>query len=306
MKVFITGGTGFVGTHLMQQLTGQGYLVTLLTRSIRPGRTLPSRAVYLEGDPTNPGPWQDEVASHEIIVNLAGASIFSRWTESYKKAIYDSRIRTTRNVVAALAPRKGQETVLLNASAVGYYGFHEDQELDEETPPGNDFLAVLARDWENEAKKASEFGVRVVLCRFGIVMGEKGGALDQMVPIFKKGLGAPLGSGEQWFSWIHQQDLSAALLFLIDRKEFSGPVNCTSPYPVRNRELTKILGEVLGKPTFMPAVPGFMLRIIIGEFGNVLLKGQRVLPKKLLTLGYSFRFPLLKEALSDLLKKTVI
>lgn len=304
MKVFITGGTGFVGTHLMQQLTGQGYQVTLLTRSIKPGRTLPSGAVYLEGDPTRPGLWQNEVASHEIIVNLAGASIFHRWTEDYKKSLLESRIQTTRNLVDALSPRKGQETVLLNASAIGYYGFHQDEDLDEETPPGDDFLATLARNWENEAEKAVEFGVRVVLCRFGIVLGEKGGALDQMVPIFKKGLGSPLGSGEQWFSWIHQQDLSAVLLFLINRKEFSGPVNCTSPYPVRNRELTKILGEVLGKPTFMPAVPGFMLRIIMGEFGNVLLKGQRVLPKKLLTLGYSFRFPLLKDALSDLLKKT--
>ena len=303
MKIFITGGTGFVGSHLTRQLTGQGHQVTLLTRSIKPGRPLPPGAAFLEGDPTRPGPWQKEVASQEVVINLAGASIFHRWTDDYKKSLLDSRIRTTRNVVAALSPRKGQETVLLNASAVGYYGFHQDEELDEEAPPGDDFLATLARDWENEAKKAADAGVRVILCRFGIVMGEKGGALDQMVPIFKKGLGSPLGSGEQWFSWIHQQDLTAALLFLINRKAFSGPVNCTSPFPVRNRELTKILGEVLGKPTFMPAVPGFMLKIIMGEFGNVLLKGQRVLPKKLLSLGYSFQFPLLKDALINLLKK---
>jgi uncharacterized protein len=303
MKIFITGGTGFVGSHLTRQLTGQGHQVTLLTRSIKPGRPLPPGAAFLEGDPTGPGLWQKEVASQEVIINLAGASIFHRWTDDYKKSLLDSRIQTTRNVVAALSPRKGQETVLLNASAVGYYGFHQDEELDEEAPPGDDFLATMAREWENEAKKATDFGVRVILCRFGIVMGEKGGALDQMIPIFKRGLGSPLGSGEQWFSWIHQQDLTAALLFLIDRKEVSGAVNCTSPFPVRNKELTKILGEVLGKPTFMPAVPGFMLKIIMGEFGNVLLKGQRVLPKKLLSLGYSFQFPLLKEALTNLLKK---
>lgn len=303
MKVFITGGTGFVGTHLTGQLTGQGHQVTLLTRSIKPGRSLPPGAAYLEGDPTKPGPWQNEVASYEIVINLAGASIFHRWNDDTKKSIYDSRIRTTRNIVTALSPRKGQETVLLNASAVGYYGFHEDEELNEEAPPGDDFLAVLARDWEYEAKKATDTGVRVILCRFGIVLGEKGGALDQMVPLFKKGLGSPLGSGEQWVSWIHQQDLSNALLFLTDRKGFSGPANCTSPFPVRNKELTKILGAVLGKPTFMPAVPGFMLKIIMGEFGNVLLKGQRVLPKKLLSLNYSFQFPLLKDALADLLKK---
>jgi uncharacterized protein (TIGR01777 family) len=303
MKVFITGGTGFVGTHLTKQLTGQGHVVTLLTRSVKPGRSLPSGAAYLEADPTRPGPWQEEAAVHDIIVNLAGASIFNRWTDAYKKSLYDSRIRTTRNVVAALSPRKGLETVLLNASAVGYYGFRQDEELDEESPPGDDFLAVLSRDWENEAEKAADSGVRVVRCRFGIVLGEKGGALEQMVPVFKRGLGAPLGGGRQWFSWIHQQDLSSILLFLIGQKGISGPVNCTSPFPVRNRELTKILGEVLNKPTFMPSVPGFMLRIIMGEFGNVLLKGQRVLPKKLLSLGYPFQFPHLKEALSNLLKK---
>lgn len=145
MKIFITGGTGFVGSHLTRQLTGQSHQVTLLTRSIKPGRPLPPGAAYLEGDSTGPGLWQKEVASQEVVINLAGASIFHRWTDDDKKSLYDSRIRTTRNVVAALSPRKGQETVLLNASAVGYYGFHEDEELDEEVPPGDDFLATLAR-----------------------------------------------------------------------------------------------------------------------------------------------------------------
>ena len=303
MKIFITGGTGFVGTHLTQQLTRQGDQVTLLTRALRPGRSLPSGAAYLEGDPTRPGPWQNEAASHEIIINLAGASIFHRWTDEYKKSLLESRILTTRNLVAALSLRKGQETVLLNASAVGYYGFHQDEELYEDTPPGNDFLAGLARDWEIEAGRAADFGVRVVLCRFGIVMGDKGGALDQIVPLFKKGLGSPLGSGTQWFSWIHQQDLSAILLFLINQKGLSGPLNCTSPHPVRNRELTKILGEVLGKPTFLPSIPAFMIKLIMGEFGNVLLKGQRVLPQKLLSSGYPFQFPIIKDALNNLLTK---
>ncbi len=303
MKVFITGGTGLVGSHLTGQLTGQGHQVTLLTRTIKPGRSLPEGAAYLEADPTRPGPWQREVASHEVIINLAGASIFHRWTEEYKRSLLDSRLQTTRNVVEGLSLRKGQETVLLNASAVGYYGFHQDEELVEETLSGDDFLATLARDWEHEAAKAADFGVRVIRCRFGIVLGDKGGALDQMIPLFKKGLGSPLGSGRQWFFWIHQQDLSAVLLFLIEQKGFSGPVNCTSPHPVRNRELTKILAAVLNKPTFLPAIPGFMLKLIMGEFGNVLLKGQRVLPQKLLSLGYSFRFPFIREALGDLLKK---
>jgi uncharacterized protein len=303
MNIFITGGTGFVGSHLTKQLSGQGHRVTLLTRSLKPGSPLPQGAVYLEGDPTRPGPWQEEVGSHEAVVNLAGASIFHRWNEDYKKSLLESRMLTTRNVVSALSRRKSRETVLLNASAVGYYGFHLDEELVEEDPSGDDFLAVLARDWEQEAAKAADWGVRVICCRFGIVLGDKGGALDQMVPWFKKGLGSPLGSGRQWFSWIHQQDLTAVLLFLIGQKGFSGAVNCTSPHPVRNAELTKILGEVLGKPTFLPAVPGFMLKIIMGEFGDVLLRGQKVLPQKLLSLGYSFRFPFIKDALNDLLNK---
>lgn len=302
MKVFITGGTGFVGTHLTRKLTDQGHQVTLLTRSLKPGRPLPSGALTLEGDPTRPGPWQKAVAGHEVIINLAGASIFHRWTEEYKKSLIDSRVLTTRNLVEALSQPKGLEAVLINASAVGYYGFHQDEELFEDSPPGDDFLATLALAWEKEAVKASNAGIRVVLCRFGIVLGDKGGALDQMVPLFKRGLGSPLGNGSQWVSWIHQQDLSDLLLFLIHQKDLSGPVNGTSPNPVRNRELTKVLGEVLGKPTFLPGVPGFMLKLIVGEFGNVLLKGQRVLPQKLLSLGFSFRFPLLKDALRDLLE----
>jgi uncharacterized protein (TIGR01777 family) len=305
MKVFITGGTGFIGTHLTGKLAEQGFQVTLLTRSIKPGRFLPRGAAYLEGDPTRPGPWQDEAANHEIFINLAGASIFHRWTDEYKMTLRESRIQTTRNLVQSLALEKGREKVLISTSAVGYYGFHLDEELDEETPPGNDFLALLARDWEQEAQKAADSGVRVIRTRFGIVLGEKGGALDQMVFLFNKGLGSRLGSGQQWFSWIHQQDLSDVLLFLINQKGLSGPVNCTSPFPVQNRELTRILGEVLRKPIFLPPVPGFILRLIMGEFGNVLLKGQRVLPRKLMSLGYSFRFPGIKEALNDLLKKPI-
>jgi uncharacterized protein len=304
MKVLITGGTGFVGTHLTRNLTAEGHQVTLLTRSIKPGRFLPRGASYIEGDPTRSGPWQDAVPSHEAFINLAGASIFSRWTDEYKKAMRDSRLLTTRNLVEALSGRKGQETVLISTSAIGYYGFHGDEELTEEDPPGNDFLASLCRDWEAEAKKAEDHGVRVIRCRFGIVLGDKGGALDKMLPLFKWNLGSPLGGGDQWFSWIHQEDLSRVLLFLISRDQASGSINCTAPQPVRNRELTRILAEALHKSAFLPPVPGFMLKLVMGEFGNVLLKGQRVLPKKLLSLGFQFQFPNIKGALENILRKS--
>ena len=184
---------------------------------------------------------------------------------------------------------------------MGYYGFHEDEVLDESSPSGDGFLAALSREWESAALKAKDNGVQVTLMRFGIVLGKRGGALQQMIPAFKWWMGSPLGSGKQWFSWIHEQDLVDIFLYLIKEKRISDAVNCTAPNPVTNRELTQVLGEALGKPTFMPAVPGFVMSLILGEFGSVLLKGQRVAPKKLLDSGFRFSFPDLKSALKDLL-----
>lgn len=302
MSVFMTGGTGFVGSTLTQKLIQKGHRVTLLTRKIKEDRAVPKGVRMLEGDPAKPGPWQDRVADHDIIINLAGASIFSRWTEAEKKRIRDSRILTTRHLVQALTARQGKKTALLSTSAVGYYGFCGDEALDEESHSGDDFLATLSRDWEREALKAESLGVRVVLCRFGIVLGKKGGALGEMVPIFKKGLGSALGSGMQWFSWIHEQDLIRIFLFLMERDDFKGPFNCTAPDPVRNKDLTKALAGALGKPAFMPAVPAFIIRMVKGEFGSVLLKGQKVIPEKLLKAGFQFQYPRLQGALENLLQ----
>ncbi|MDP6178379.1 MAG: TIGR01777 family oxidoreductase [Desulfatiglandales bacterium] len=301
MKIFMTGGTGFVGTTLTKRLTQKGHRVTLLTRDTSKNRHLPKGASYLEANPTEQGTWQERVGEHEVIINLAGASIFRRWTESSKNAIWNSRILTTQNLVAALSARKCRETLFLSTSAVGYYGFYGDEELDEESQPGDDFLASLSKAWESSALNAEESGVNVVLLRFGIVLGKNGGALRQMVPIFNWCMGSPLGSGKQWFSWIHEEDLANIYLYLLERKDISGPINCMAPNPVRNEEMTKILGEVLGSPTFMPAVPGFIIKIIMGEFGSILLKGRRVLPKRILNMGFCFRFPEMREAFQDLL-----
>jgi len=304
MKIFMTGGTGFVGTFLCNRLTAEGHKVTLLTRTIREDRPLPQGAAYLEGNPIEKGSWQDAVADHEAIINLAGASIFRRWTKSAKNEIWESRIRTTQNLSEAMATRKGKDTLFLSTSAVGYYGFHEDEELDEASQGGDDFLASLSKEWESLALKAGESGATVMTLRFGIILGEEGGALKQMIPLFKKYLGSPLGSGNQWFSWIHIGDLAGIYSYLLEKRDISGPVNCTAPNPVRNRDLTKILGEVLGKPTFMPAVPAFMMKLIMGEFGSILLKGQKVVPRKLLDKGFRFNFPEIKGALQDLLGRT--
>ena len=300
MRVFMTGGTGFVGSTLTKNLIGQGHVVTLLTRKIRKNRPVPPGVSMVEGNPTEPGPWQEKVADHEVIVNLAGASIFRRWTRDDKRLIRNSRIQTTENLVKAIKGRNGVKTTLLTTSAVGYYGFHGDEALDENSPPGNDFLASVCREWEASALKAQPLGARVVLCRFGIVLGGNGGALGEMIPIFKKGLGSPLGSGKQWLSWIHQQDLVRIFLFLMEREDLSGPFNCAAPEPVRNKDLTRILGKVLGRPTFMPSVPGFVIRMVKGEFGSVLLKGQKVIPEKLLKAGFQFKYPDMLIALKDL------
>ena len=301
MKILMTGGTGFVGTTLARELTAKGHSVTVLMRKVESGVSLPPGANSLEGDPTIRGAWQERVPEHEAFINLAGASIFTRWTDDAKRAIRESRILTTRNLVEAMAPRKGKETHLFSTSGAGYYGYHEDEELSEESPPGTDFLATLSREWEAEAVKATEHGVRVVLCRFGIVMGRNGGMLGEIVPIFRMFLGANLGSGNQWLSWVHETDLARIFLFLLENRGLEGPLNCTAPEPVRNSEFTETLGKVLGVPTFLPPVPGFMLRLIKGEFGGVILKGQRVLPRRLLAEGFHFRYPTLKEALTEIL-----
>ncbi len=301
MKILMTGGTGFVGSRLTRALCEAGHSVTVLTRSIRPGRELPPGAVFLEADPVVPGPWQEKVPEHDVLINLAGASIFTRWTSKAKENIKESRLRTTRNLAEALERfGPGSQVRLLSTSAVGYYGFTGDEVLNEDSPGGDDFLASITQQWEQEAYRARRSGAEVAILRFGVVLGGNEGALAKMIPLFKKYLGGPLGSGDQWFSWIHIQDLVAVYLFLIDRPDIDGTLNCTAPGAVRNRELTRALAEALGKPAFMPPVPGFLIRMVLGEFGNVLLKGQRVIPERLTAEGFEFRYPAIEKALSDL------
>ncbi|MFC1823484.1 TIGR01777 family oxidoreductase [Thermodesulfobacteriota bacterium] len=302
MKIFMTGGTGFIGSKLTKALSGEGHQVTVLTRKIREDRAPEPNILYMEGNPAEQGMWQEKVAAeYDTVINLAGASIFRRWTKSAKRAIRDSRILTTQNLVEALAARKQRETLLINTSAVGYYGFRGEENLDEESSSGKDFLADIVREWEAAAMKAEDFGVRVILLRLGIVLGRDGGALNKMVTPYKWWVGSPLGSGKQWLSWIHERDLAAVYLYLLKQGNIAGPINCLAPYPVRNSEMSQILAEELEKPRIMPAVPGFLIKTILGEFGSVLLEGQNAAPKKLLDLGFRFQFPEIKAALHDLL-----
>ncbi|MBN2232699.1 MAG: TIGR01777 family oxidoreductase [Deltaproteobacteria bacterium] len=301
MRAFITGGTGFIGRTLTGHLAAAGWEVTLLTRTLRPPKNLPDGVRYLEGDPNLPGPWQEAVRGHNLIINLAGANIFTRWTSEQRRLIYDSRIKTTRNLVDALAAGPLPDTVLISTSATGYYGYHGNETVTEEAPPGNDFLARLAVDWETRALQAEKFGVRTVICRFGVVLGRRGGALAKLLPVFRAGFGAPLGSGRQWFPWIHEADLAGILLFLTRQPEVRGVVNCVGPEPVTNREFTVMLNRLLERPTIFPGVPGFLLRLALGEVAGVVLHGQRISARRLLDLGYHFRYATVEEALRALL-----
>jgi len=301
MEVLITGGLGFVGTQLSIRLLERGHQVTVVDRSPEPGAHTPQQVKYLSADTTVQGPWQDEVARQDAVINLAGASIFRRWDPKTKQLISDSRVLTTGNIVEAISHDKGAR-VLCSTSAVGYYGFRGDEALSEGDSPGTDFLSQVCIDWEDEAKKAAKKGARVVVTRFGIVLGKTGGALGQMIPAFKKFAGGPLGSGKQWFSWIHMADLVEAFMFVFDNQDIHGPVNFCSPNPIRNKDLAKALGATLSRPSFVKT-PAFMLRLVLGEFGSVLLEGQRVFPTKLLDHGFRFHHPEIKGALEDILGK---
>ena len=289
MKVFMTGGTGFVGTYLSRELAQAGHAITILSRRAQPPAPSQAGISCLTGDPTQEGPWMAAVPEHDWIINLAGASIFSRWSEAQKKEIFESRVRTTRNLVAALAAGDRRQ-LFCSTSAVGYYGPRGEEELTEDSPPDAGFLGELARLWEAEALQAQDLGVRVVVTRFGVVLGRDGGALGQMVPLFRKFLGGPIGSGVQWFSWIHQADHARAFRFIQENPEISGPVNLTAPNPVRNRDLARALGRALHRPSFMPT-PEFMLRLILGEFADTLLTGQKVLPQAIAGCGLYLQLP---------------
>jgi uncharacterized protein (TIGR01777 family) len=297
MNVFITGGLGFVGRNLSKFLLQKGNRVTAVGSRKNPALIDHPDFRYISADTTQTGAWQQELGDQQVIINLAGKSIFTRWTKKSKKQIIDSRILTTRNLIGALPA--GSPMVLCSTSAVGYYGSSGDDVLTEEAAPGDDFLAGVGKNWEQEALKAQTKGIRVVLTRFGIVLDRDGGAMAKMVPAFRFFLGGPLGSGEQWFPWIHMHDLLSAYKWVIENSEVSGPVNFCAPQPVRNRELVKKLGIALNRPAFMPA-PAFMIKLLLGEFGESLLNSQRAIPAKLQKIGFKFRYADMDSALREI------
>ena len=300
-NVLVTGGTGFIGTRVCTALHEQGDTVRVLSRNPTRAQTKLkwAREVYGWTPETEKLP-SEAMSDVKAVVHLAGETIAGRWNSEKKRRIRDSRILSTRNLVASLGAADTKPDVLVCASAIGYYGASGDEHLTEVSPAGTDFLAQVCQEWETEAQKAIEFGIRVVMVRIGLVLGLGGGLLAQILLPFKMGVGGVLGSGRQWMSWIHVDDVVGILLHALENDEIRGPLNATAPAPVRNTEFTKTLGTVLRRPTLLP-VPIFGLKLMMGEFADFVVLSQNVLPEKTEVSGYEFRHRTLEAALSDLL-----
>ena len=305
MKIAITGATGLVGSRLVAQLKQQGHQILVFTRNpskaqkVFPASAFPNLEV-VQYTPQESGAWQQRVSGCGAVINLAGEPIAQRWSSQQKKAIMESRQIGTKKLVEAIAIADQKPQVLVSGSAVGYYGTSGTTSFDESNDSGQDFLAQVCQNWEAEAQKVTEFGVRLVILRIGIVLAN-GGALGKMLGPFKMFAGGPIGSGQQWFSWIHRDDLVKLIIQAVEQENMSGVYNATAPNPVRMSKLCQTLGEVLNRPSWLP-VPDFVLEILLGDGAIVVLEGQRVLPKKTQASGFSFQYPDLKPALAEIVK----
>ncbi|PID40136.1 MAG: TIGR01777 family protein [Proteobacteria bacterium] len=296
MNIVVAGASGFVGSALARSLLVEGHRVTGLGTSARHPMESESGFNWISADTIRGGAWQEAVRDADAVVNLTGRTIFKRWTRRYKKVLLDSRVLTTRNIVEAM--RRGGQ-VLVSASAIGYYGDRGDEALDEMVPPGDDFLADLSVGWEHAALSAQNQGVRVAVMRFGVVLGNGGGALAQMLPVFRRFAGGPLGSGSQWFSWIHMTDLLNIVHYLLEDKAAVGVYNAVAPGTIRHKAFVRCLAKELNRPAVV-WTPAPALRLMLGEMAGVLLGSQKVHPKRLMDAGFEFRFSDAASALKDL------
>ncbi len=307
MRILMTGGTGQLGRPLATNLSEQGHEVIILSRSPEKKKGLLPTEVRLERwDARTTEGWGHLADGANVIINfvgesLAGTSFFpQRWTEERRRIIVDSREQAGQALVAAVEAASKKPDLLLQASAIGYYGANPEGDLTEESPPGSDFQSQVVVRWEASTAPLEDMGVRRVIMRTGIVLNRTEGALPRLLLPFKLFAGGPMGNGRQWYSWIHQEDLMRAIQFLMDEETASGPFNLTAPNPLTNRELASLIGKVMRRPSFIP-VPGFALRLAFGEVTTVVLDGQRVIPQGLNSLGFTFKFPEAEAALRDLL-----
>ena len=305
MKIAITGATGLVGSRLVAQLNQAGHSILVFTRNpskaqrVFPGSSF-SNLEIVQYTPQESGTWQQSISGCDAVVNLAGEPIAERWSPQQKRAIMDSRQLGTRKLVEAIAMAEQKPQVLVSGSAIGYYGTSENSAFDENSSSGTDFLAQVCQNWEQEAQKVTEYGVRLVILRIGIVLAN-GGALGKMIGPFKMYAGGPIGSGKQWFSWIHRDDLVNLICKAVEDSSMSGIYNATAPNPVRMSKLCQTLGEVMNRPSWLP-VPDFVLEILLGDGAIVVLEGQQVLPKQTQQSGFEYKYPELKPALAEIVK----
>ena len=295
MNVTITGASGFLGTRLLQKLKAAGHSVHVL------GRKPVEGFAFSRWDAGSSEPPADSLATADAIIHLAGEPVAQRWTPEVKRRIRTSRVDGTRNLVHALSTLSRRPAVLVSASAIGIYGSRGDEVLTERSPAADGFLADVTKDWEFESGLAASLGIRVAQVRIGVVLGCGGGALAKMLPPFRAGIGGRIGSGKQWMSWIHLEDIVDLLFFAMEHPSARGPLNGTSPNPVTNAEFTKELAAVLHRPAVIP-VPGFALKLLFGEMAGVILASERVVPRATEAAGFKFQNPDLGEALRDLLR----
>lgn len=298
-RVVITGGTGLIGRALAADLAAHGYEVAVLSRSAGRPAGLADGVQLVQWDGRSAAGWGRWADGATAIVNLAGATISARWTAKHKRAIRESRLNAARAVVEAVEGARVRPRVLIQASGVGYYGARGDEEIAEDEPPGGDFLSRFAVEWEGATAAVEALGVRRAVIRSGVVLSAAGGALPLMALPFRFFVGGPLGSGRQWVPWIHIADEVAAIRFLIEDERASGPFNLVAPGALTNAAFSRVLARVLRRPALFP-VPAFAMRLLLGEMSIILLKGQRAVPRRLLTLGFAFRFPDTEAALRDL------
>jgi uncharacterized protein len=301
MKIAIAGATGFVGTRLVEQLLAQGDLVTILTRNPQKAIGRFPKADVISYNPLKSGEWQQSISGCDAVVNLVGEPIAEkRWTPAQKREIIDSRRLATQKLVEAINQAEAKPQVLVSASAIGYYGTSETAEFNENSPAGTDFLAEVCTAWETAAQEVTAGGTRLAILRLGIVLGENGGALGKMLAPFGAFVGGPIGSGKQWFSWIHRDDVVKLIISAIVNPGIQGVYNATAPNPVTMQEFAQTLGTVMNRPSWLP-VPDFALEALLGEGAIVVLQGQQVLPTKTLAEGFKFDYPTLQPALANIL-----
>ncbi len=301
MRTIITGGTGLIGRALAADLVAHGHQVVILSRAPERATGLPAGVRAERWDARTADGWVSLADGADAIANLAGESIAAgRWTDERKRRIRQSRLDAGRAIVQAVELIGQRPRVVVQASGIGYYGPRGDQEITEDTAPGNDFLAQVAIEWEASTAPVEALGVRRAIIRTGVVLSTEGGAFPRLLLPFRLFAGGPLGSGRQWLPWIHIADQVAAIRFLIEKENATGPFNLTAPNPLTNAGFGQVLGRIINRPSFVPT-PGLAMRLAFGEMATLLLDGQRAIPKRLLELGFTFRFPHAEAALQDLL-----